>query len=309
VLSIRQALAAQLGIAAERVTDCSADGAASGALASQLRRCARRGVAVGNRTLVIVHVGGEDIRAAGAHEAAALLRALLLRGHAPPLDALFVTRPNLSGVSHLCHRARNVRYRYGRALNFTASVCDALGCPRAFVLSSLPLARGASALDALPRAAEPFLHARLPRAIDSAARCAAVAALQGASFHQLVRLAQAAADPHPATPLVLFNEFAALGDGRPPAAAANWWAACQQAAACEGHISCHAALRVRRTPECAAAVSGAAAAALQGMQDVRDAPDAAAGTRAAAHAPSLRLLLSLYGWLRGYSLEGDDRGI
>ncbi len=137
---------------------------------------------------------------------------------------------------------------------------------------------------------------------------AAVAALQGASFHQLIRLAKSAADPHPATPLVLFNEFAALGDGRPAATSVSWWAACQQAAACEGHTSCHAALHVRRTPECAAAVSAAAVAALQRTQDARDAPpDAARAGRAA----SLRLLLTLFGWLHGHGpgIEGDGRGI
>ena len=209
-LSWAQELSLQLGVPAERTVDYGAAGAPSRALATQLKRCAQaRGVAIGNGTVVMVHAGGDDDKddGRGGVDGGHLLRALLLRGRAPPLEKT-----------------------YERVLNFTAAVCDALGCPRAFVVASLPLARGASALPAL-QPPDPFLHERLPRAVDAAARCAA-GALHAASFRALVREAKADAT---STPLVLFNEALAVGGGG-GGRSANWRIA-RSTQACEAHAA------------------------------------------------------------------------
>ena len=274
-LSWAQELSLQLGVPAERTVDCGAAGAPSRALATQLKRCARaRGVAIGNGTVVVVHAGGDDDKddGRGGVDGGHLLRALLLRGRAPPLEKT-----------------------YERVLNFTAAVCDALGCPRAFVVASLPLARGESALPAL-QPPDPFLHERLPRAVDAAARCAAAGALHAASFRALVRGAKAAAG---GAPLVLFNEALAVGGGG-GGRSANWRIACEHAAACEAHAACRATLRVHRTAECAAAVPAAGGAERHGEEEDGDGGGSRAGRSSLLH-----LLLRLKG-RGGRGAQPDD---
>ena len=200
-LSWAQELSLQLGVPAERTVDCGAAGAPSRALAARLKRCARaRSVAIGNGTVVVIHAGGDDDKddgrggVDGGH-----LRALLLRGRAPPLEAY--ERVPTSPPPSATRSAARARSSSGR-------------CP----------SRAARRLRAA--AARPVLHERLPRAVDAAARAAAGA------LHRLVPRARGKPRRRRATPLVLFSEALAVGGGG-GGRSANWRIACEHAAACE----------------------------------------------------------------------------